>query len=119
MNVFPEKFRFYFEKEGVKTQLKHAPEEWDTNVLKWSRDKDTEGILTEYVDKFTFVLEDADYLRDCFKKSKVFAKVKLSVYELNSNTFEYFLYYIILKSGLQQMFDGFSRIFSGEKGVSP
>lgn len=94
MNVFPEKFRFYFEKEGVKTQLKHAPEEWDTNVLKWSRDKDTEGILTEYVDKFTFVLEDADYLRDCFKKNKVFAKVKLSVYELNSNNFEYFLYYI-------------------------
>lgn len=93
MNVFPEKFRFYFEKDGVKTQLKHTPEEWDSNVLKWSRDKDTEGILTEYVDKFTFVLEDADYLRNCFEKSKVFAKVKLSVYELNSNTFEYSLYY--------------------------
>lgn len=94
MNVFPEKFKFYFEKEGVKTQLKHTPEEWDTNVLKWTRDKDTEGILTEYVDKFTFVLEDATYLRACFDQKKVFAKVKLSVYELNAATFEYSLYYI-------------------------
>lgn len=93
MHIFPERFKFFFEKEGVKTQLKHAPEEWDSNVLKWNRDKNTEGILTGYVDKFTFVLEDADYLRACFAEKKVFSKVKLSVYELNTDTFEYTLYY--------------------------
>lgn len=67
MNVFPAKFRFYFIKDGITTYCKYSPEEWNDNVIKWDRDKKSNSVLTKYVDSFSFVMEDADYLRACLR----------------------------------------------------
>lgn len=93
MQVFPDRFRFFFQKNGIKTLCKHAPEEWESNVIKWTRDSKTEGILTQYVDKFTFILEDAKYLISCFEQENVFSNVKFIAEEYNFSDFKYDEYY--------------------------
>lgn len=93
MNRFPEQFVFYFIKDGVKTLCVNAPEEWNDNVIKWDRDRKSCSILTKYVEEFTFVLDDADYLRRCFNENGVFSKVRFFVEEYDSASFTYSLYY--------------------------
>lgn len=93
MNVFPEKFRFSFIRNGVTTYCRQAPEEWNDNVIKWSRDKKNNTILTNYVNNFSFVLEDAEYLKNCFLEETVFAKVRFVAEEYDYDKFEYKPYY--------------------------
>lgn len=95
MNIFPSKFRFKFIRTSGTEEylLKHAPEEWNDNVIKWERDKKNNVILTKYVDNFTFILEDSDFLRQCFANEKVFAKVRFTAEEYDSGNFTYKQYY--------------------------
>ncbi|MEG1950475.1 MAG: hypothetical protein RR137_08945 [Odoribacter sp.] len=93
MNIFPKQFRFSFIKNGVITYCKHGPEEWNDNVIKWNRDAKTYSILTKYAINFTFVLEDADYLRECFNTTGVFSKVRFNVEEYNTVESIYKSYY--------------------------
>lgn len=93
MNVFPSKFRFFFEKDGERYLLKYSPEEWNDNVLNWSRSSDSVGVVVKYTTSFTFIKEDADYLRDVFKASGVFSDVKFIIEECNYDSFEYEPYY--------------------------
>lgn len=93
MNIFPSKFRFKFIHTFREYTLKYAPEEWNDNVIKWDRDKKTNDILTKYVDNFTFVLEDADFLRQYFAAGKVFTKIRFIAEEYDSENFTYKQYY--------------------------
>lgn len=93
MNVFPSKFRFSFVKDGEITYCKYSPEEWNDNVINWNRDKDNAGILVKYTTSFSFIMDDADYLRECFKTKSVFAKVLFVVEQYDYDKFEYHPYY--------------------------
>lgn len=97
MNTFPQKFRFSFVRDGVTTYCKYAPEEWNDNVLKWERDKKSHAIMTKYVNTFSFVLEDATYLRNCFDavdfQDRIFPEILFIVEEYDYSTFTYTPYY--------------------------
>lgn len=93
MNVFPSKFRFLFERNGIQYECKYSPDEWNNNVLNWNRSSDSAGIMIKYSTSFTFIKEDADYLRDCFNTDGVFAKVRFVVEEYDYETFSFKPYY--------------------------
>ncbi|MFR1243106.1 MAG: hypothetical protein ACLSDJ_18640, partial [Butyricimonas faecihominis] len=93
MNVFPSKFRFLFERDGIQYECKYSPDEWNNNVLNWNRSSDSAGIMIKYSTSFTFIKEDADYLRDCFNTDGVFAKVRFVVEEYDYETFSFKPYY--------------------------
>ena len=79
MNVFPDKFRFSFEKNGERYECKYSPDEWNNNVLNWTRSIDNAETLVKYTTSFTFIKEDAGYLRDCYEDTGVFSKVKFII----------------------------------------
>lgn len=93
MNVSPSKFRFLFERDGIQYECKYSPDEWNNNVLNWNRSSDSAGIMIKYSTSFTFIKEDADYLRDCFNTDGVFAKVRFVVEEYDYETFSFKPYY--------------------------
>ena len=93
MNVFPAKFRFFFEKDNQRYECKYSPDEWNNNVLNWNRSSDSAGIMIKYSTNFTFIKEDADYLRDCFNTDGVFSEVRFVVEEYDYETFSFKPYY--------------------------
>ena len=93
MNIFPSKFKFFFEKNGEKYECKYSPDEWNNNVLNWTRSLDNTETLIKYTTSFSFVKEDANYLRECYDADGVFAKVKFIVEQYDYNEFTYKPYY--------------------------
>lgn len=93
MNVFPDKFRFSFEKNGERYECKYSPDEWNNNVLNWTRSIDNAETLVKYTTSFTFIKEDAGYLRDCYEDTGVFSKVKFIIEQYDYNEFTYKPYY--------------------------
>jgi hypothetical protein len=88
----PPKFRFFFEKNGTRTVIQNAPMEWNDNIIQWKRDALDKPTMAQFVTEFTFVLEDRQYLVDCFDTEGVFAAVKF-IAEERDNDFIYHPYY--------------------------
>lgn len=93
MKVFPEKFKFFFKRNSEKYECKYSPDEWNNNVLNWERSSNSEGLIVKYTTNFSFIKEDADYLRLCFKATGVFSEVKFIVERYDYSTFSFEPYY--------------------------
>ena len=93
MKVFPEKFKFFFKRNSEKYECKYSPDEWNNNVLNWERSSNSEGLIVKYTTNFSFIKEDADYLRLCFKATGVFSEVKFVVERYDYSAFSFEPYY--------------------------
>lgn len=93
MKVFPEKFKFFFKRNSEKYECKYSPDEWNNNVLNWERSSNSEGLIVKYTTNFSFIKEDADYLRLCFKATGMFSEVKFIVERYDYSTFSFEPYY--------------------------
>lgn len=72
-------FKFYDYDLNVATPLKYDVDEWKSFGISFGREEKT-SILKSYSAQFTFINEDADYLKNIVKNRNFSAKIGLNVY---------------------------------------
>lgn len=72
-------FKFYDYDLNVATPLKYDVDEWKSFGISFGREEKT-SILKSYSAQFTFINEDADYLKNIVRNRNFAAKIGLNVY---------------------------------------
>lgn len=72
-------FKFYDYDLNVTTPLKYDVDEWKSFGISFGREEKT-SILKSYSAQFTFINEDADYLKNIVRNRNFAAKIGLNVY---------------------------------------
>ncbi len=77
---------FHLTFNGVVTELEYAPDGWNSEAVKWSRDMRYMGMFRNFTDTLLFVKDGAQILRNAFYTLSVNADVLLEVRKRNQQT---------------------------------
>lgn len=71
----------------------NIPEGWNAQSIKITRNRNNIGLVRTYAEGVTFIGDDAIFLLDYFNTYRFNIKMKVEIYELNTVTIDYDLYY--------------------------